>query len=197
MLSGDYGQSVDLWALGVFLYHVLCGATPFESDDPEMVLEKITYVPIEVPSFVSPQAANLIMGLMNRNPKRRLGAANGVRSLQSHSFFNGIDFKKVMDYKVKGIFAYENENTDGRRGSLGMRQRRDENQLPTAKKKGKGGKGQAHHSIAGFSYSYKAAEYDTGKVALKEKSKETKRTDLKSKSGILPTNLFADIFRRR
>lgn len=37
MLCGDYGRSVDLWSLGIFMYHILIGTTPFESDDAEEV----------------------------------------------------------------------------------------------------------------------------------------------------------------
>jgi aurora kinase len=59
--SGDnwYGEKVDLWSLGVLTYEFLVGEAPFE-DTMIMTQRRITRADMTVPSFVSPEAKDLI-----------------------------------------------------------------------------------------------------------------------------------------
>ena len=54
-----YNEKVDLWSLGVLTYEFLCGEAPFE-DTPVMTQRRIARADMQVPSFVSPEAKDLI-----------------------------------------------------------------------------------------------------------------------------------------
>ena len=54
-----YSQAVDLWSLGVLTYEFLVGEAPFE-DTPVQTQRKIARCDMSVPSFVSPEAKDLI-----------------------------------------------------------------------------------------------------------------------------------------
>jgi aurora kinase len=58
----SYGKEVDLWALGVLKYEFLVGKAPFDGTQV-MTQRRIAEGQITVPSFVSPEAKDLIEGL--------------------------------------------------------------------------------------------------------------------------------------
>ena len=59
--NGDkwYDEKVDLWSLGVLIYEFLVGEAPFE-DSPVMTHRRIVRGEMTIPSFVSPEARDLI-----------------------------------------------------------------------------------------------------------------------------------------
>lgn len=54
-----YNEKVDLWSLGVLTYEFLVGEAPFE-DTPVMTQRRIARGDMTIPSFVSPEARDLI-----------------------------------------------------------------------------------------------------------------------------------------
>jgi len=54
-----YNEKVDLWSLGVLTYEFLVGEAPFE-DTPIMTQRRIARADMTIPSFVSPEAKDLI-----------------------------------------------------------------------------------------------------------------------------------------
>merc|ERR1712232_1277106 len=75
-LDGGYGREVDLWSLGVILYVMLSGVTPFEEDESgglyKQILEgKFEFGVLEW-TTVSPEAKELVQKLMTVNPRERL-----------------------------------------------------------------------------------------------------------------------------
>mmetsp|Transcript_9393 Transcript_9393/g.28051 ORF Transcript_9393/g.28051 Transcript_9393/m.28051 type:complete len:714 (+) Transcript_9393:193-2334(+) len=79
-----YDQSCDMWSVGVLLYVMLCGYTPFNADDQEEMFELIKegdYVfELEDWSHISTEARDLIQGCLNVNVDRRLTAEQALRS---------------------------------------------------------------------------------------------------------------------
>ncbi|RJE21140.1 serine threonine-protein kinase [Aspergillus sclerotialis] len=66
-----YSEKVDLWSLGVLTYEFLVGEAPFE-DTPIMTQRRITKADMTVPSFVSPEARDLIKRLLVLDPEKRI-----------------------------------------------------------------------------------------------------------------------------
>lgn len=100
----NYGKSIDLWAFGVFVYHVLRGRTPYEARDLDQVIANMNNRRIRFSSSTSPELVSMIKKLLDWNPETRLGCgAAGMIEVRGHSFFKDIDWKKV----------YLRENEDG------------------------------------------------------------------------------------
>ena len=66
-----YNEKVDLWSLGVLTYEFLVGEAPFE-DTPVMTQRRIARAEMTVPSFVSPEAKDLIQRLLVLDPEKRI-----------------------------------------------------------------------------------------------------------------------------
>ncbi|XP_029678477.1 rho-associated protein kinase 2 isoform X1 [Formica exsecta] len=87
--EGVYGRECDWWSVGVFLYEMLFGDTPFFADSLVGTYSKIMdhrnslYFPQNVE--ISHSAKNLICGFLTDRTKR-LGR-NGVDEIKSHPFF--------------------------------------------------------------------------------------------------------------
>ena len=54
-----YNEKVDLWSLGVLTYEFLVGEAPFE-DTPVMTQRRIARADMSIPTWVSPEATDLI-----------------------------------------------------------------------------------------------------------------------------------------
>ncbi|KAI1365191.1 Pkinase-domain-containing protein [Xylaria arbuscula] len=69
--DNSYNEKVDLWSLGVLTYEFLVGEAPFE-DTQVMTYRKISRADMTIPSFVSPEARDLIKRLLVVNPEKRI-----------------------------------------------------------------------------------------------------------------------------
>ncbi|KAK2599667.1 hypothetical protein N8I77_011401 [Diaporthe amygdali] len=69
-MDGSYDERVDLWSLGVLSYEFLVGEAPFE-DTPAMTTRRIARGDVRIPSFVSPEARDLIQKLLVVDPSKR------------------------------------------------------------------------------------------------------------------------------
>ena len=72
ILEQPYACSVDWWSLGVVLYEMLCGDSPFDAADETELFEMILQQPIHMPESVQPATVLLLQGLLTRNPTNRL-----------------------------------------------------------------------------------------------------------------------------
>ena len=87
--EGVYGRECDWWAVGVFLYELIVGDTPFYADSLVGTYGKIMdhknhlHFPIECE--ISAHARNLIQALLT-DRTQRLGR-NGTEDIKRHPFF--------------------------------------------------------------------------------------------------------------
>lgn len=80
-----YGKSVDYWSLGVLMYEMTFGRTPFEADNVYEIYQKIVaeedlVIPDIIDAYIIKLIRNLkdlILQLLDRNPKRRRRANFG------------------------------------------------------------------------------------------------------------------------
>ncbi|XP_023812852.1 protein kinase C zeta type isoform X1 [Oryzias latipes] len=100
----DYGFSVDWWALGVLMFEMMAGRSPFDiiTDNPDMNTEEYLFQvilekPIRIPRSLSVKAASVLKGFLNKDPKERLGCQvqTGFTDIKSHTFFRSIDWQQL------------------------------------------------------------------------------------------------------
>ncbi|XP_077235843.1 protein kinase superfamily protein [Tasmannia lanceolata] len=95
IVSGEgHGSPVDWWTLGIFVFELLYGVTPFKGMDNELTLANIVARALEFPKepSVSGPAKDLISGLLVKDPTRRMGSTMGASAIKHHPFFQGINW---------------------------------------------------------------------------------------------------------
>ncbi|CAD6891370.1 unnamed protein product [Tilletia controversa] len=107
LLGGEgYTKAVDWWTLGVLLYEMLTGLPPFYSEDVNVMYTRILQDPLRFGEEVKPDARDLLVQLLERDPRKRLGSeANGAQRIKAHPFFSKhIDWDLLMAKKVQPPF---------------------------------------------------------------------------------------------
>eukprot|EP00008_Paramoeba_atlantica_P011858 CAMPEP_0201493132 /NCGR_PEP_ID=MMETSP0151_2-20130828/36227_1 /ASSEMBLY_ACC=CAM_ASM_000257 /TAXON_ID=200890 /ORGANISM="Paramoeba atlantica, Strain 621/1 / CCAP 1560/9" /LENGTH=663 /DNA_ID=CAMNT_0047880317 /DNA_START=60 /DNA_END=2051 /DNA_ORIENTATION=+ len=101
-----YGRAVDWWALGTFLYEMLEGLPPFYDDDISVMNCKILTQPLYFhPDHFSKEAKDILKGLLERDPNKRLGASReGAEEIKRHPFFKDVDWDMLYHRKVEPEF---------------------------------------------------------------------------------------------
>ena len=93
-----YNQSVDWWAVGVLLFHMLSGTTPFEGLTKAATLENIERMQCDWDALpaVSPACRNFLERILTHTFDTRLGSGSADEILH-HQFFADIDFNTLYD----------------------------------------------------------------------------------------------------
>ncbi|XP_010250008.1 PREDICTED: protein kinase PINOID 2-like [Nelumbo nucifera] len=109
VISGSgHGSAVDWWTLGVFLYELLYGRTPFKGENNEKTLVNIIKQPLTFPRIgVSSsreleeimKVQDLISKLLVKNPKKRIGSLKGSVEIKRHEFFKGVNWALIRSVK--------------------------------------------------------------------------------------------------
>jgi len=100
LLGKGYGTGVDIWALGVLVYEMAVGFSPFNpSQDlaPMQVCQNIIQAKLSFPrSFTNAALEDFIRGLLTVDPTRRLGMlAQGWEDVKRHPWFDGFDWAEM------------------------------------------------------------------------------------------------------
>jgi len=81
-------RSIDWYLCGVLLYEMIVGIPPYYNQNRRELFKNILYGKLKIPKEVSEPAKKLISALMERNPKKRLGAGpTDAEELKKHKFF--------------------------------------------------------------------------------------------------------------
>lgn len=102
LMSKDYSYAVDYWSLGTIMYEMMTGVTPFWAETHAEMYARVLQDPLEFPEDFDPVAANLITGLLEREPHRRLGAGiDGPSSVRSHPYFSTLNWSDVYNKRIR------------------------------------------------------------------------------------------------
>ena len=98
MINGTgHDHTVDWWTLGILLYELLVGITPFFHRNNHRMQYLIQECPVTFPDKnrlgfeISEVAKDLIKKLLEKDKLQRLGATNDVREILEHPFFASLD----------------------------------------------------------------------------------------------------------
>jgi serine/threonine protein kinase len=105
LYNKGHGKAVDWWSLGTLLYEMLTGLPPFYSTNINVMYEKILRAPLTFPPELSPAAASLLSGLIERDVNKRLGSlGSDADDIKSHPFFDGLDWNKLYNKEIEPPF---------------------------------------------------------------------------------------------
>lgn len=100
--SGEgHGSAVDWWTLGVFLFELLYGKTPFKGPNNETTLLNIISEQLKFPHNPTRDleawdtAKDLMHRLLTKDPRTRLGSTRGSADIKAHPFFKGINWPLI------------------------------------------------------------------------------------------------------
>lgn len=82
------------------LYEFLIGEPPYFSDDIPTLYKNIKEGKLKFPKNVSENAKSFITGLLERDPKKRLGA-KGWSAIKEHPFFSSVDWERLVRLEIK------------------------------------------------------------------------------------------------
>uniref|UniRef100_A0A8D0A3T9 protein kinase C n=1 Tax=Sander lucioperca TaxID=283035 RepID=A0A8D0A3T9_SANLU len=102
----SYTRAVDWWGLGVLVYEMLVGESPFPGDDEEEVFDSIVNDEVRYPRFLSTEAIGIMRRLLRRNPERRLGSGEkDAEDVKKQPFFRDMDWEALLQRKVPPPFV--------------------------------------------------------------------------------------------
>jgi len=101
VMNLGHGKAVDWWALGILLYELTVGIPPFYSQNVNEMYRKIQEAPLLFPPNLSNPCKDLITKLLERNPKKRLGASDrDIEDIQKHPFFKNLSWDKLYKKEI-------------------------------------------------------------------------------------------------
>lgn len=100
-----YNRAVDWWAVGVLIYEMRCGRSPFEARDQLNMFKKITKCDFTFPRDYTEPERELISGLLQVDITHRLGFMHGgVAKIKALPYFKSIDWTKLLRQKLSSPY---------------------------------------------------------------------------------------------
>ncbi|KOM50754.1 hypothetical protein LR48_Vigan08g158100 [Vigna angularis] len=112
--GSGHTSAVDWWALGILLYEMFYGYTPFRGKTRQRTFTNILHKDLKFPKSkqVSFSAKQLMYRLLNRETKSRLGSREGANEIKNHPFFRGVNWALVRCTKPPELDAPLFETTE-------------------------------------------------------------------------------------
>lgn len=120
-----HDRMVDWWSLGVLVYEMIYGQTPFYSPNRDIMYQNIRTQEARFSTLVpvSDVCKDLIFRLLRKDPVTRLGQLGDHKEILAHPWFSDINIQQVLERRYQAPFlpdissleknfeqAYLNEN---------------------------------------------------------------------------------------
>ncbi|KAM8885868.1 serine/threonine-protein kinase N2-like isoform 2-T4 [Spinachia spinachia] len=105
LTEDNYTRAVDWWGMGVLIFEMLIGESPFPGEDEEEVFDSIVNDDVQYPGTLPPDAVCIIQKLLKKNPLKRLGAGEeDATALKGERFYESIDWEALLAKEVTPPF---------------------------------------------------------------------------------------------
>ncbi|XP_076598049.1 serine/threonine-protein kinase Sgk2 isoform X2 [Chaetodon auriga] len=95
-----YDRTVDWWCLGAVLYEMIYSLPPFYSRDVSEMYDGILHKPLPLPPGKSEAITSLLVGLLQKDQHRRLGAIADFLEIKNHTFFSLINWDDLYHKRI-------------------------------------------------------------------------------------------------
>lgn len=100
VLSGEQQTAaVDWWTLGVLVYEMIFGQTPFKGSAQDATFQNIMQKDLKFPADVqvSKECKDFLKRLLSKDPKKRLGSNGGASEIRNHKWFSEINWALLLE----------------------------------------------------------------------------------------------------
>lgn len=94
VLGQPHSFTTDYWSLGVIVYEMLSGVMPFHAETEQHTFQRIVKGIYQPLTDVSAVAIDFVKGLLNSDPRKRLGA-RGPDEILNHPWLADMDDSKI------------------------------------------------------------------------------------------------------
>lgn len=91
---------VDYYTLGAILFEMLTGLPPYYTNNKSEMAKRILESELNYPSNLNSDVIDLMKGLLERNPFKRLGAGTGIEEIKEHEWCKDIDWISILSKKI-------------------------------------------------------------------------------------------------
>ena len=93
-IGPGYGKACDWWSLGALGVDLMTGSPPFRGNNYTKIQQNIMKAKLSLPYFLSPDAKDLLIRLLRKEPAKRLGVKgkSDIAAMKKHRFFRKIDW---------------------------------------------------------------------------------------------------------
>jgi CRP-like cAMP-binding protein len=100
VLRKGHNYGVDYWGIGILIWEMLTGETPFQDQsgnlDDRVICSNIIRSSLNFPREIDKKSRLLIVKLLQKNPAKRLGClSNGGDDIKNDNYFAGFDWEKM------------------------------------------------------------------------------------------------------
>jgi serine/threonine protein kinase len=90
-------KASDIYGIGVILFEMLNGSTPFYDEDNNLMYKNISENILMFPEFFSDEVKDLLEKMMEKDPKKRIK----IPEIKKHPFFQDLDWDLVLNKKIQ------------------------------------------------------------------------------------------------
>ncbi|KAF2862444.1 Pkinase-domain-containing protein [Piedraia hortae CBS 480.64] len=105
--SRGYNKSVDWWSLGILIFEMLAGFTPFwDPGSPIKIYENIVRGRVKYPPYIHPDAQDLLSRLITADLTKRLGNLHaGSKDVMQHSWFAEVTWDRLARKEIDAPYV--------------------------------------------------------------------------------------------
>ncbi|KAL6716987.1 cAMP-dependent protein kinase catalytic subunit [Lecanora helva] len=105
--SKGYNKSVDWWSLGILIFEMLCGFTPFwDGGSPMKIYENILKGRVKYPPYIHPDAQDLLQRLITPDLTKRLGNLHGgSQDVMNHAWFAEVTWDRLAKKDIDAPYV--------------------------------------------------------------------------------------------
>lgn len=102
-----HDKTVDWWSVGILIYEMLIGVTPFFNKNRQVLMSKIKHSRIVFPDrrqyriSYSDEVVDLISKLLKKNKEERLGASSDAAEILAHPWFADLDTTALENFELE------------------------------------------------------------------------------------------------